>query len=449
MRRDSLWFHQDFRQLWAGQTVSQFGTYVGQTVLPLLAATTLKASPFQMGILAAAGTAAFLLIGLPTGVLVDRIRRRPVMLTADFARAALLFTVPLAAWVGVLTLAQLITVAFLVSIATVLFDVAYQSYLPCLVGRVQLMEGNTRLQSSLSAAEVMGPGVGGGLAQLIGAATSALTTAVSYLASGLLLLRIRTPEPRLVGHDGTRVRTQTKEGLAFVLGEKSLRAITISTALSNWAITILLSMQMLFLTRDLGLAPGAVGAVLALSGAGGLLGALTAGRCAQWIGPARAIWLIPLVVSPVALVVPIAEPGRIDRPLRSRPCPAGLWHHGLQRRQRQLPAGDLPRPAAGKGQRHRTFHHLGCDARGRPAGRRSRGLDRRPGHPVGLVLRARPDPAAAPPVPAAQPAGVSGDSGGIRARFPCLSRFVRRLGRTLITDSDKRRCTPPSARCPA
>lgn len=280
-------------------------------MLPLLAATTLKASPFQMGILAAAGTAAFLLIGLPTGVLVDRIRRRPVMLTADFARAALLFTVPLAAWVGVLTLAQLITVAFLVSIATVLFDVAYQSYLPCLVGRVQLMEGNTRLQSSLSAAEVMGPGVGGGLAQLIGAATSALTTAVSYLASGLLLLRIRTPEPRLVGHDGTRVRTQTKEGLAFVLGEKSLRAITISTALSNWAITILLSMQMLFLTRDLGLAPGAVGAVLALSGAGGLLGALTAGRCAQWIGPARAIWLIPLVVSPVALVVPIAEPGRL------------------------------------------------------------------------------------------------------------------------------------------
>ncbi|MCX4870108.1 MULTISPECIES: MFS transporter [Streptomyces] len=311
MRRDSLWFHQDFRQLWAGQTVSQFGTYVGQTVLPLLAATTLKASPFQMGVLTAAGTAAFLLIGLPTGVLVDRIRRRPVMLTADFARAALLFTVPLAAWVGVLTLAQLITVAFLVSVATVLFDVAYQSYLPSLVGRVQLMEGNTRLQSSLSAAEVMGPGVGGGLAQLIGAATSALTTAVSYLASGLLLLRIRTPEPRLVRHDGTRVRTQTKEGLAFVLGEKSLRAITISTALSNWAITILLSMQMLFLTRDLGLAPGAVGAVLALSGAGGLLGALTAGRCAQWIGPARAIWLIPLVVSPVALVVPIAEPGRL------------------------------------------------------------------------------------------------------------------------------------------
>ncbi|MFJ2373994.1 MFS transporter [Streptomyces sp. NPDC087769] len=311
MYRDSLWFHQEFRQLWAGQTVSQFGTYVGQTVLPLLAATTLKASPFQMGVLTAAGTAAFLLIGLPTGVLVDRVRRKPVMLTADFTRAALLLTVPLAAWADVLTLTQLIVVALLASAATVLFDVAYQSYLPSLVGRAQLMEGNTRLQSSLSAAEVTGPGVGGGLAQLVGGATAVLTTSVSYLISGLLLLRIRTPEPKPMGHDGNRVRTQMKEGMGFVLGEKSLRAITISTALSNLAITVLLSMQILFLTRDLGLTPGAVGAVLALSSVGGLLGALTAGRCAKRIGPARAIWLIPLVISPVALVVPLAGPGRL------------------------------------------------------------------------------------------------------------------------------------------
>ncbi|MFF8420464.1 MFS transporter [Streptomyces sp. NPDC015680] len=311
MYRDSLWFHQEFRQLWAGQTVSQFGTYVGQTVLPLLAATTLKASPFQMGVLTAAGTAAFLLIGLPTGVLVDRVRRKPVMLAADFTRAALLLTVPLAAWADVLTLIQLIVVALLVSAATVLFDVAYQSYLPSLVGRAQLMEGNTRLQSSLSAAEVTGPGVGGGLAQLVGGATAVLTTSVSYLISGLLLLRIRTPEPKPMGHDGNRVRTQMKEGMGFVLGEKSLRAITVSTALSNLAITVLLSMQILFLTRDLGLTPGAVGAVLALSSVGGLLGALTAGRCAKRIGPARAIWLIPLVISPVALVVPLAEPGRL------------------------------------------------------------------------------------------------------------------------------------------
>jgi predicted MFS family arabinose efflux permease len=233
------------------------------------------------------------------------------MLTADFTRAALLLTVPLAAWANVLTLTHLITIAFLVSVATVLFDVAYQSYLPSLVGRAQLMEGNTRLQAGLSTAEVVGPAVGGGLGQLVGAATTALTTGVSYLLSGLLLLRIRTSEPRPVSRDGNGVQAQMKEALGFVLGEKSLRAITVSTALSNLAITVLLSMQILFLTRDLGLTPGAVGAVLALSSVGGLLGALTAGRCARWIGPARAIWLIPLVISPVALVVPAAEPGRL------------------------------------------------------------------------------------------------------------------------------------------
>ncbi|GHH57591.1 MFS transporter [Streptomyces candidus] len=242
-----------------------------------------------------------------------------MMLAADFTRAALLFTIPVAAWTDVLTLTQLITVAFLGSVATVVFDVAYQSYLPSLIGRSQLMEGNTRLQSSLSAAEVTGPGVGGGLAQLVGAATAVLTTAVSYLASAILLLRIRTPEPPPVGREGAGVGAQMKEGLRFVLGEKSLRAITLSTALSNLAITVLLSMQILFLTRDLALTPAAVGAVLAVSSVGGLLGALTAGRCARWIGPARAIWLIPLIISPVALVVPMAQPGWL-----TALCVAGL-----------------------------------------------------------------------------------------------------------------------------
>ncbi len=295
--------------MWAGQTVGQFGTYVGQTVLPLLAVTVLGASAWEMGVLTAAGTAAFLLVGLPAGVLVDRVRRKPVMVAADLGRAVLLVSVPIAAWAEALTFVQLIGVALLVSVATVLFDVAYQSYLPSLVGRGQLMEGNTRLQSSLSAAEVVGPGVGGGLAQLVGAASAALTTAISYLLSGLLLLRIRTAEPRPVGRGGGRVGALVKEGLKFVLGETSLRAITLSTALSNLAVTVLVSMQILFLTRDLGLTPGAVGMVLALSSVGGLVGALSAGRCAKWIGPVRAVWLIPLVISPLALVVPLAEPG--------------------------------------------------------------------------------------------------------------------------------------------
>lgn len=150
--------------------------FVGHTVLPLLAATVPAAAPWQMGLLATAETAAFLLIGLPAGVWVDRLRRRPLMLRADLARGVLLLSVPLAWWAGVLTLTQLVVVALLVGVATVFFDVAYQSYLPSLVRRDRLLEGNAKLQASRSVAQVTGPGVGGAPAQLAGAANAALLT---------------------------------------------------------------------------------------------------------------------------------------------------------------------------------------------------------------------------------------------------------------------------------
>ena len=158
MRRDSLLFHHDFRRLWASDTVSQFGTFVGQTVLPILAATALAATPFQMGLLTAAETAAFLLIGLPAGVWVDRLRRRKLMLRADFARAALLLTVPIAWWAGWLTLTQLIVAGLLIGVCTVFFDIAYQSYLPSLISRERLVEGNSKLQATQSVARSPVPG---------------------------------------------------------------------------------------------------------------------------------------------------------------------------------------------------------------------------------------------------------------------------------------------------
>jgi predicted MFS family arabinose efflux permease len=309
MRRDSLWFHPDFRRLWAGDTVSQLGTFVGQTAIPLLAATVLAASPFEMGVLTAAENAAFLLIGLPAGVWVDRMRRRPLMLRADFARAALLCTVPAAWWTGVLTLTQLIVVSLLVGVGTVFFDVSYQSYLPSLVGRDQLMEGNAKLQASQSTALVTGPGIGGGLAQLAGAANAVLVTGAGYLASGLFLLRIKTTEPEPEPHDGTSLHSRIAEGLRFVFGNPALRAITLCTALGNFGGTILESMRILFLTRNLGLSPGAVGALMTMLGVGGVLGALTAGFWIRRIGQARSIWLVPLVTWPAELLTPLAQPG--------------------------------------------------------------------------------------------------------------------------------------------
>ncbi|GLZ33802.1 MFS transporter [Lentzea sp. NBRC 105346] len=298
-----------FTNLWAGHTVGQLGTFVGQTVVPLLAATALAATPLQMGLLTAAGTAAFLLVGLPAGVWVDHLRRRPLMVGADLARAVLLLTVPVCWWLDVLTFAQLLVVALLVSVSTVFFDVASQSYLPSVVGRANLVSGNSRLQSSMSVAEVVGPGAGGGLTQLVGAAGAALTTSLGYLVSAIFLLRINVPESPPAPRGHVRLRTKVAEGLRFVFADRTLRAIMMCTGMSNLAWAMLVSAQILFLTRDLALPAWAVGVVLAAGGVGGVLGALTAERCARRLGHVRTLWLVPLVTWPAALLVPLAGPG--------------------------------------------------------------------------------------------------------------------------------------------
>ncbi|SFB37767.1 Predicted arabinose efflux permease, MFS family [Amycolatopsis marina] len=309
MARDSLWFHRDFRRLWAGDTVSQFSTFVSITVLQLLAVTVLAANPFEMGLLTAAEHAAFLLIGLPAGVWVDRMRRKPLMVGADLARGLLLLSVPFAWWAGVLTLTQLLVVALLVGVCTLFFDVAYQSYLPFLVGRVNLVEGNAKLQASQSVAHVTGPGIGGALAQLAGAANAVLAAGIGYLASAALLLRIRVQEPTPERAAHRNLRAEIAEGLRFVFGNTTLRAITLCTATGNFAGGAYAALQVLFLTRELGLPAAGVGLVLAISGVGGILGAFTASWWSRRIGQARAVWLVPLVTWPAQLLVPLAVPG--------------------------------------------------------------------------------------------------------------------------------------------
>ncbi|PSL56370.1 putative MFS family arabinose efflux permease [Saccharothrix carnea] len=301
----SLWSHRDFRLLWAGDTVSQFGSTIGRTVLPLLAVGALAATPFEMGVLSAAGTAAFLLIGLPAGVWVDRLRRRPVMLVADFTRAALLLSVPLAWWLGVLTLAQLVVVALLVGAATVMFDVAYQSYLPSLVGREQLVDGNSKLEASRAVAEVSGPAAAGGVAQLVGAAIGVLATAVGYLVSALFLLRIRTEEPPPRQPDKPGLVHEIAEGLRFVFGHRSLRAIVGCTGTANFFGGMAAAVLVLFLVRELGLSEGVVGLVLSTAGIGGVLGALTVNRWNARFGQTKVIWLSGLVTWPLGVLVPL------------------------------------------------------------------------------------------------------------------------------------------------
>jgi predicted MFS family arabinose efflux permease len=301
----SLWTHRDFRNLWIGDTISQFGSSIGRTVLPLLAATTLAATPWEMGVLSAAGTAAFLLIGLPAGVWADRMRRRPLMITTDLLRAGLLLSVPLAWWFGVLTLAQLVVVALLVGVCTVFFDVAYQSYLPSLIGREHLVEGNSKLQASQSVADVSGPALAGGIAQGIGAANGVLATGIGYLSSALFLWRIKTVEPAPRSHEGRKLRTDIAEGLRFVFDNKSLRAIVTCTGTSNFFSGFEMAVVILFLIREVGLSEGVVGLLLSAGGVGGVLGALTANWWIQRLGQTRAIWLVMLFTQPFGLLLPL------------------------------------------------------------------------------------------------------------------------------------------------
>lgn len=305
----ALWGHPDFRRLWMGDTISQFGANVGMTVIPLLAAGVLNATPFEMGLLAAASMIAFLLIGLPAGVWVDRMRRKPLMIAMDVARAALMVSVPVAWWFDLLDLPQLIVVSLAVGVCTVFFDVAYQSYLPSLVGRGQLVEGNSKLQASLQVAEASGPAIGGYAAQFLGAANGVLATGLGYLSSAYFLVRIRTVEPAPERHPEPHLRREIAEGLRFVFGNHTLRKIVACTGTSNFFHGIQQAVMVLFLLRTAGLSEGTAGLVLSAGGIGGVLGAAFAYKIGLLVGQARMIWLIPLVTWPFCLALPFTSDG--------------------------------------------------------------------------------------------------------------------------------------------
>jgi len=309
VRRDSLFFHRDFRLLWTGDTISQFGSIITTTAAPLVAALVLAATPFQMGLLNAADTAAFLLVGLPAGVWVDRMRRRPLMMAADVGRAVLLASIPVAWWMHALTLTQLILVGLVVGVLTVFFDVAYQSFLPALVSRDKLIEGNSKLQASQSVALVSGPAIGGWLTQIAGGANAIGLNALGFLSSAFCLWRIRAEEPAIEPPAQRHLGREIAEGLRFVFGNRSLVGIVGCTGSSNFCNSIVGSVGVLALTRLWGATAGVVGLVLVSGGLGGVVGALTASRIANRIGQARTIWVSIAATAPFALLLPLAGRG--------------------------------------------------------------------------------------------------------------------------------------------
>jgi MFS family permease len=309
-RPRTLWHNRDFLLLWSGQTVSEMGSAVTQLALPLTAVVVLRASTLQVGLLTAASTLAFALIALPAGALVDRRAKRSVMIWCDVARLLIIGSVPLAAVWHLLTLGQLYAVAILAGVCTVFFDVSYQSFLPAVVSREDLVDGNGKLGATQSFAQVIGPGLGGGLVGLAGAAGAMTADAISYAISVASLLAIRgreaTPE-RPAGDQ--RLRTEIAEGLLFVLRDPILRKIVACTGTANLFGAMASALEIIFLVRGLHVRPADTGLLIAVASLGGVAGGVLSGRLSRRIGSARIIWVSMLVIGLPGFLVPLAEPG--------------------------------------------------------------------------------------------------------------------------------------------
>lgn len=306
----SLWRHADFLKLWTAETVSQMGTQITFLALPFTAITILDARPFEVGLLGTLEFLPFILVGLPAGVWVDRLRRRPILILGDLGRAVLLGSIPLAYVMDALTMIQLYVVAFLAGICTVFFDVAYQAYLPALVDRDQLVDGNSKLEISRSGAQLGGPALAGVLIEVLRAPVAIIVDALSFLWSAAFVFLIRKHEPRQAkASEGTRpsMRQEIWEGLRYVLGHPLLRPIAVCTATSNlFSGGLLTAVLVLFSVRELGLSPGAIGAAFGVGNVGFLVGAFLAGRIARTIGVGRAIVGSSVLFGVAPLFLPLA-----------------------------------------------------------------------------------------------------------------------------------------------
>ncbi|MFJ4576069.1 MFS transporter [Streptomyces sp. NPDC088846] len=307
--RLGLFREPDFGRLSAATALGQLGDRIVFLALPLVAIVALDADEFQVGSLTAMTTAGSLLVGLPTGAWVDRMRKRSVMISTDLARAVALSTIPVAWWSGLLTIWWLYAVALVHGVLTVFFDVAYASYLPHLVGRGNLVEGNSILSAIRSVTSISGPGMAGPLVGWLGAPATLLVSSVGMAMSGLLATGIRTHEQKPEPSEHPKLLRDVKEGLRFVLRHPTLRALILEDAIFNLFLVMYQTMLLVFLEREMNLESFGIGLILSGMGCGALLGALSATRVSKRVGQGPVIWLAPLVTCPLTALMPLAHPG--------------------------------------------------------------------------------------------------------------------------------------------
>ncbi|ALG11888.1 MFS transporter [Kibdelosporangium phytohabitans] len=301
--------HRDFRHLWAADALSQTGSRVSVLAVPLLAVSELHASAFEVSLLRAAETAAYLVLGLQTGAWCARRRSRPVLVATDLLRAAALLSIPIAAAFGVLTFAQVIAAVAVSGVLTVAFEVSATSYLPAMIGRDRVVDGNSLLQLNRSVGAVAGPGLAGYLVQWFTAPAALLVDSLTYLWSALWLGTIRRREPRPEQKPRATTRADIAAGIRFVWQHPLLRATAIYGASRSLTQAMHMAVAVVFLIRDVGVSPGTVGVLGTVGLTGALLAAVVTRRLADIVGSARLLWLIAVLTGLAFLLYPLTGPG--------------------------------------------------------------------------------------------------------------------------------------------
>jgi MFS family permease len=295
-----------FLWLWGGQTVSIFGEQFTSLAIPVLAVTLLHAVAWQMGVLNAASTAAFLVVGLPAGAWVDRWMKRRVMITADVVRTVVLAIIPILWFTGHLEIWQLFIIVAIYGVASVFFDVSYQSYIPLLVRSEQVGPANSTLEATAQVARIGGPGIAGALLTVVSAPGLIIADSLSYVVSFLSLWRIKDHE---VPADVTKrqpLHKEIAEGVRFVAGQPLIRSVAGTTATSNFFSTLAFTLFPIFALRTLDIGSLGLGVTLSAGAIGGLLGALATPKLAKWIGEGRVIVVSAFVSGAVFILVPLA-----------------------------------------------------------------------------------------------------------------------------------------------
>ncbi len=306
LRFTGLWRNKDFVKLWAGQSVSNFGTQMG--ALQFTAVLALNAAPFQMGVLLAVGAAPGLLVGLVVGVWVDRLRRRPILIAADIGRAVSLSSIPVAFFFGVLRMEQLYAVAFLNGALRTFFDIAYRSYLPSLVSRENLMEANSKLTASESVVEAGAFSIGGWIVQLISTMAAVVIDALSFLVSAFFLLGIRKTEPSPdVESNRQSAVHDLFEGLKFVWSTPLLRAVMGSAIAEGMGYGIVGALWLIYGIDELGFEAGVLGTIAAVGGISSIFGATFASRITRRFGVGRTMTVGFLLFGLSTLLIPAAR----------------------------------------------------------------------------------------------------------------------------------------------